>query len=75
MVTPAMSDFSIRPAARRDAPLIVALLRELADYEKLLDGFASPKRRAARHLGARLPLRPGLFDGDAPRASHLVLDL
>jgi GNAT superfamily N-acetyltransferase len=35
-----MSDFSIRAAASADAPLVVSLLRELADYEDLLDGFA-----------------------------------
>ena len=31
-----MSDFSIRAAIAADAPVILALLRELADYEKLL---------------------------------------
>jgi GNAT superfamily N-acetyltransferase len=35
-----MSDFTIRAAASADAPLIVSLLRELADYEDLLDHFA-----------------------------------
>jgi GNAT superfamily N-acetyltransferase len=35
-----MSDFSIRAAAEADAPLIVSLLRELAEYEDLLDRFA-----------------------------------
>ena len=34
-----MSDSAIRPAHAADAHLIVALLRELAGYEKLLDGF------------------------------------
>ncbi len=34
-----MSDFLIRPAAAGDAAAIVALLRELAAYEKLLDRF------------------------------------
>jgi len=32
-----MSDFSIRAASADDAPVIMTLLRELADYEKLLD--------------------------------------
>lgn len=34
-----MSDFAIRAAEAADAPEIVGLLRELAAYEKLLDGF------------------------------------
>ena len=36
---PVMSDFAIRPAVPADAAVIMALLRELADYEKLLDEF------------------------------------
>ena len=28
---------NIRPATRADAPVIASLVRELADYEKLLD--------------------------------------
>lgn len=34
-----MSDVTIRAATNDDAPAIVALLRELADYEKLLHRF------------------------------------
>jgi len=34
-----MSDVIIRPATAQDAGQILALLRELADYEKLLDQF------------------------------------
>ena len=34
-----MTDIIIRPAAAEEAPLILSLLRELADYEKLLDRF------------------------------------
>ena len=34
-----MTDIIIRPAAAEDAPLILSLLHELADYEKLLDRF------------------------------------
>ena len=34
-----MTDLSIRPARAEDAPLVLSLLRELADYEKLLDRF------------------------------------
>ena len=34
-----MTDLSIRPANPEDAPLVLSLLRELADYEKLLDRF------------------------------------
>ena len=34
-----MHEFSIRPAGRGDEELILSLLRELAEYEKLLDKF------------------------------------
>jgi GNAT superfamily N-acetyltransferase len=34
-----MTDLSVRRAATADAPVILALLRELAVYEKLLDAF------------------------------------
>lgn len=34
-----MNDFAIRPARQGDGGLILALLRELAEYEKLLDKF------------------------------------
>jgi len=45
-----MSDFSIRAAAPADAPVIVALLRELAAYEKLLDRFDLTEAAAARDM-------------------------
>ena len=34
-----MSNITIRPATASDAPLVLALLHALADYEKLLDRF------------------------------------
>jgi GNAT superfamily N-acetyltransferase len=45
-----MSDFSIRAASSADAPLIVALLRELAAYEKLLDRFHLTEAAVARDM-------------------------
>jgi len=45
-----MSDFVIRVAAPSDAPAIVSLLRELADYEKLLDHFTLTQEEAARDM-------------------------
>ena len=48
-----MTDFSIRLARAGDQDLIVALLGELAAYEKLLDRF----RDYARYRYARLPMR------------------
>jgi GNAT superfamily N-acetyltransferase len=45
-----MSDLSIRAAAPSDAPVIVALLRELADYEKLLDRFALTEELVVRDM-------------------------
>jgi GNAT superfamily N-acetyltransferase len=45
---------SIRPATPGDLPLIAALIRELADYEKLLHEVRFDEGRLAEHLfGAR----------------------
>jgi GNAT superfamily N-acetyltransferase len=45
-----MSDFALRSAAPADAPAIVRLLRDLADYEKLLDRFHLTEEIAARDM-------------------------
>ena len=45
-----MSEFSIRAAVASDAPAIVALIRELADYEKLEAGFALDEAAVIRDL-------------------------
>jgi len=45
-----MSDFNIRPAVAADAPLIVSLLRELAEYENLQGGFSLTEERVCRDM-------------------------
>jgi GNAT superfamily N-acetyltransferase len=45
-----MSDFSIRTALASDSHLIVSLLRELADYEKLLDRFSLTEQHVKRDM-------------------------
>jgi GNAT superfamily N-acetyltransferase len=45
-----MSDFTIRSAVAADAPLIVALLRELADYEKQTDRFCLDEAAVIRDM-------------------------
>ena len=45
-----MSEFSIRAATMSDVPVIVALLKELAGYEKLQNGFALDEAAAARDM-------------------------
>ena len=45
-----MTEFIIRPASTTDASAIVALLRELADYEKLLHRFYLTEVVAARDM-------------------------
>lgn len=45
-----MKEFSIRAAAPADCAAIVALLRELADYEKLLDRFSLTEEQVARDM-------------------------
>ena len=49
-----MTDFHIRPATEADAPLILALIRELADYEKLLHEVTATEETLRESLfGAR----------------------
>lgn len=45
-----MDGFTLRPAAQADAPAIVRLLYELADYEKLLHRFHLTEAIAARDM-------------------------
>jgi GNAT superfamily N-acetyltransferase len=45
----ARAAFTIRPGARRDAPVIVALIRELARYERLLDEVTITPAEVRRH--------------------------
>ena len=61
-----MSDFSIRTATLSDVPAIVALLKELADYEKLQDNFLLDEASAARDmLGAACHSELVFVDGAA----------
>lgn len=41
--------FSIRPATRRDLPDVIALVRKLAEFEKLAPPDAAALRRYAKH--------------------------
>ncbi len=45
-----MNDITFRTATAADAPAIVSLLHELADYEKLLDRFHLTEAIAARDM-------------------------
>jgi GNAT superfamily N-acetyltransferase len=45
-----MSDFSIRSAVATDAPTVLALLQELADYEKLQAVFALDEAAVIRDM-------------------------
>ena len=61
-----MAELLIRPAAAQDCVLILALLRELAAYEKLLDIFVTDEAAIARDFfGARPLAQCDLgFEGD-----------
>jgi len=61
-----MSDFSFRPAVPGDAPLIVALLRELADYEKLQAIFHLDEGAVRRDMMGDACRCELAFAGDAP---------
>lgn len=60
--------FAIRPARPGDEDLVLALLGELAEYEKLTDKFKITREVIARDfLGERTPLRVDLLhEHDAP---------
>lgn len=61
-----MSDFSIRTATRADVPAVFALLRELADYEKLRPDFKLDEAAVERDmLGAACHSDLVLADGEA----------
>ena len=47
---------NIRPATREDAPVIASLVRELADYEKLLDEAKATAQDFLRELEAPNPV-------------------
>jgi ribosomal protein S18 acetylase RimI-like enzyme len=63
-----VSHFSIRPARQGDEALIVALLRELATYEKLLDRFHIAADIITRDYLCERPLLfcDLLFEGENP---------
>jgi GNAT superfamily N-acetyltransferase len=63
-----MTNFTIRAAKAGDEELILALLYDLADYEKLLDRFHITKDVVARdYLGEAPPCRCDLaFEGAEP---------
>ena len=60
--------FTIRAAQSGDEDLILTLLKELAEYEKLTDKFKITREIIARDfLGERAALRVDLlYDGDKP---------
>ena len=53
MTTPAADAFHIRPAARGDLPGVLALIRGLAEFEKLPGPDAGAEARFARHFDER----------------------
>jgi len=63
-----MGTFEIRVARTGDESLIVELLRELAEYEKLLDRFhVTPEIVRRDYLGERSPISCDLaFEGGKP---------
>lgn len=61
-----MSDFSFRPATPDDAPSILAMLRELADYEKLQPIFHLTEALVRRDMMGAACRCELAFAGDAP---------
>ncbi len=61
-------DLSIRPAAADDVPLILALIRELAEFERLADEVVADEVLLARGLFGPQPAAEVLlaFSGETP---------
>jgi GNAT superfamily N-acetyltransferase len=58
----------IRPAERADVPLILGLIRELAEYERLADRATGTEEALARHLFGERPAAEAVVaevDGEA----------
>lgn len=61
-----MIQINIRPATPQDAPLVLALLHELADYERLLDRFGVTEDSIRRDMmGDPCNCDLGFVDGEA----------
>ena len=63
-----MSDFHIVPATESDVPLILSLIRELADYEKLLREVTATEETLRESLFGARPAAEALlgYEGDTP---------
>jgi GNAT superfamily N-acetyltransferase len=63
-----MSDFRIIAATENDVPLILSLIRELADYEKLLREVTATEETLRESLFGARPAAEALlgYEGDTP---------
>ena len=63
-----MSDFRIIAATENDVPLLLSLIRELADYEKLLREVSATEETLRESLFSARPAAEALlgYEGDAP---------
>ena len=70
-----MPPFTIRPAVPADVPLILTLIRELAEFERLAHEVVGTEALLTRHLFGPRPTAEVLlaFAGDAPAGLALFL--
>jgi len=68
-----MSTLLIRPAGAADAPLLLSLIRGLADYEKLSYEVIATEEQLAAELGAAQPVVRALVAERAGRALGFAL--
>ena len=68
-----MSTLLIRPAGAADAPLLLSLIRGLADYEKLSHEVVATEEQLAAELGAAQPVVRALVAERAGRALGFAL--
>ncbi|MBV6418790.1 MAG: hypothetical protein CMLOHMNK_03750 [Steroidobacteraceae bacterium] len=68
-----MTAIVVRPALAADAPLLLSLIRGLADYEKLAHEVIATEEQLARELGASHPVVHALIAEQAGRAAGFAL--
>lgn len=56
-----MNTINIRPAVKNDTPLILSLIREIADYEKLLHEVVATEELIEEHLFGPTPVAYSLI--------------
>ncbi len=61
-ITTGLPQFKIKPATKKDVPVILSFIKKLADYERLSDEVVADRGAFAAH-----PVRPAAHRGSGDR--------